>query len=180
MSTLKPIDLLVALKILTIDKHWTQMELASKLCISSSQVNSAIKVLVAAKLLLIQGSRNLPIVNSLEEFVLYGVKYCFPVKVGELTIGIPTAHAAAPLSKELVNNTDPLPVWPYANGEARGLALEPLHKNVPKALHDFPDQELFDYLVLIDALRIGRAREKNIATKLLQQLFAQKRNSKIE
>lgn len=169
---LKPIDLLVGLKILTNDPALTQMELASRLCISSSQVNSAIKILVISKLLNLKNNKPVPIVSALEEFVLSGVKYCYPVKVGELTIGVPTAYAAEPLVKEIAEQNDPIPVWPYVAGGARGLALEPLHKNVPKALSEFPDPELFVYLVLIDALRIGRAREKNLAVKYLRQQFA--------
>lgn len=52
---------------------------------------------------------------------------------------MPTAYAAEPLSHEISVGNDPIPIWPYAQGKSRGVALEPLHKNVPKALSQFPD-----------------------------------------
>lgn len=171
---LKPIDLLVGLKILY-NPGRGQLDLASKLCISSSQVNSAIKILLTSNLLVLRDNRAYPILNAFEEFILFGLKYCYPIKVGEPTIGIPTAYAASPLAKKITLSSDHIPVWPYINGNAKGLALEPLHKNVPKALIEFPDPGLFTCLVLIDALRIGRAREKNLAIKLLRQQFTELR-----
>ena len=176
---LKPIDLLVGLKILSSDSSLTQMELATKLCLSSSQVNSAIKTLLAAKLLTLRHDKPFPVVVAMEEFVLSGVKYCYPAKIGELTVGMPTAHAAEPLVQEIISNGDPVPVWPYVDGKVRGVALEPLHKNVPKALTEYPDPELLIFLVLIDALRIGRAREKTLAEKYLRQQF-KKASARIE
>lgn len=164
---LKPIDLLVGLKILTSKQEWTQMGLAAELCLSSSQVNSAIKQLVEANLFTIRQGKACPVFAALKEFILYGVSYCFPAKTGELTVGVPTAYAAEPLSHEISVGNDPIPIWPYAQGKTRGVALEPLHKNVPKALSQFPDPHLQEILVLLDALRIGRAREKKIAQKML-------------
>lgn len=164
---LKPIDLLVGLKILTSKQDWTQMGIAAELCLSSSQVNSAIKQLVEANLFALRQSKAHPIYAALKEFMLYGVPYCFPAKTGELTVGVPTAYAAEPLSHEISIGNDPIPIWPYAQGKRRGVALEPLHKNIPKALSQFPDPNLHEILVLLDALRIGRAREKKIAQKFL-------------
>lgn len=164
---LKPIDLLVGLKILTSKEDWTQMGLAAELCLSSSQVNSAIKQLIEANLFTLRQGKAIPIYAALKEFILYGVSYCFPARTGELTVGVPTAYAAEPLSREISLGDDPIPIWPYAQGKSRGLGLEPLHKNVPKALSEFPDPNLHEILVLLDALRIGRAREKKIAQKLL-------------
>lgn len=164
---LKPIDLLVGLKILTSKQNWTQMGIAAELCLSSSQVNSAIKHLIEGHLFTVRRSRPYPVYSAIKEFILYGVPYCFPVKVAELTVGVPTAYAAEPLSQEISLGNDPIPIWPYAHGKSRGVALEPLHKNVPKALSQFPDPDLREILILIDALRIGRAREKKIAQKLL-------------
>lgn len=164
---LKPIDLLVGLKILTSRQDWTQMGIAAELCLSSSQVNSAIKQLLEANLFTLRQGKAYPIYAALKEFILYGVSYCFSAKTGGLTVGVPTAYAAEPLSHEISIGNDPIPIWPYAQGKSRGVTLEPLHKNVPKALSQFPDPHLQEILVLLDALRIGRAREKKIAQKLL-------------
>lgn len=164
---LKPIDLLVGLKILTSKQDWTQMGIASALCISSSQVNAAIKQLIEGNLFSLRQGKPQPVYAALKEFILFGAPYCFPAKLAELTVGVPTAYAAKPLSDEISLGRDPIPVWPYAQGKSRGVALEPLHRNVPKALLQFPDSDLHEILVLLDALRIGRAREKKMAQKLL-------------
>jgi hypothetical protein len=170
---LRPVDILVALKILTSDKTWTQMILASQLCLSSSQVNGAIKQLLDSGLMGLNQNKPYPLFAAIEEFLLCGLKYSFPAQIGDLTIGMPTAYAAEPLSKEIMLGNDPIPVWPFVNGTKRGIALEPLHKNVPKALTEFPDQKLYNLLTLIDALRFGKAREKNIAKLLLKSLLSE-------
>ena len=57
----------------------------------------------------------------------------------------------------------------YAEGEHRGLALEPLYRSVPQALSKHPDQPFYELLVLVDAIRAGRVRERNIPIKLLRE-----------
>jgi hypothetical protein len=72
--------------------------------------------------------------------------------MGELTVGVPTAYAAEFLSHEISQGSDPIPIWPYAQGKNPGIALEPLHKNVPKALSQFPDTDLKEtslYLLVV-------------------------------
>lgn len=166
---LKPIDLLVGLKIATSEGEWTQMGLALRLCLSSSQVNAAIKQLLESGLLVQRGGKIRPLFAAMEEFLTCGIKYSFPIKAGELTVGMPTAYAAKPLSQEIHTGKDPIPVWPYGGGKSRGVALEPLHKNVPKALHEFPDANLQELLALIDAVRMGRTRERNLAKKFIKE-----------
>ena len=56
-------------------------------------------------------------------------------------------------------------MWPYAYGESRGLSVIPLYKTVPEAALD--DPSLYEYLALLDALRVGRSREQELAKKLL-------------
>jgi len=63
------------------------------------------------------------------------------------------------------------------------MALEPLYRSVPQSITKHPDPLFYDMLVLIDAIRIGRARERNIAIKLLKEKIhgkQQKSTSKIE
>jgi len=62
-----------------------------------------------------------------------------------------------------------VPVWPYEGGDQRGLALEPLYRSVPDSLARHPDQLFYELLVLVDAIRSGRVRERNIAVKLLKE-----------
>ena len=58
-------------------------------------------------------------------------------------------------------------VWASAKGIVKGLAVLPLHKNVPIAAEK--DIELHELLALTDAIRIGHSREKNEAIKLLKE-----------
>jgi len=51
-------------------------------------------------------------------------------------------------------------------GEQRGQAIEPLHPGVVKAAK--VDSELYELLSLIDAIRIGRTREQQIALQELK------------
>ena len=57
------------------------------------------------------------------------------------------------------------PVWPDAEGGVRGITFEPLHKTVPKAVRS--DSVLHELLALIDAVRDGRARERQLAEREL-------------
>jgi hypothetical protein len=60
-----------------------------------------------------------------------------------------------------------LPVWPYADGPVRGYSFAPLHKNVPQAALE--DSKLYELLALVDALRDGRAREREMAGRELKK-----------
>jgi hypothetical protein len=54
---------------------------------------------------------------------------------------------------------------PDPDGDVRGVGLEPLYRAVPKAVRK--DPVLYELLALIDALRDGRARERQIAEREL-------------
>ena len=104
-------------------------------------------------------------VPNLKEFLIHGVKYAFPVHRGGLVRGIPTAHAAPPLNRQIAESSDPPPVWPDADGNVRGVEFSPLYKNVPAAARR--DPKLYELLALVDAIRDGRAREREIAIREL-------------
>ncbi len=103
---------------------------------------------------------------ALEEFLIHGLKYAFPPERGELTRGMPTAHAAEPLKSRISAGDDPPPVWPFAEGKSRGYSFAPLYKTVPQAA--LRDRYLYEVLALIDAIRDGRARERQIAEQELR------------
>jgi hypothetical protein len=182
---LKPQDIVILLKILSMmtlskghpDDSLSQNKLATLLCMSASEVNAGMKRLVLSGLLgpVFRGEVSnakiilLPIKAACEECLISGVKYFFPVELGAYTRGIATSYAAPLFEKHIMLGDDPIPVWPYGEGDKRGLALEPLYSSVPRSLAQFPDQLFYELLVLIDAIRIGRARERNIAIKLLKE-----------
>jgi hypothetical protein len=138
-------------------------QLAVDLSLSPSQVHSALKRLERSRLTDSQGGR--PLLKSVEEFLVHGLKYVFPARRGEATRGIPTAYAAPPLNAQIVESSELPPVWPDPEGDVRGVGLEPLYTAVPKAARK--DPVLYELLALIDALRDGRARERKVAEQEL-------------
>lgn len=182
---LKPQDIVLLLKILSTmalsnnaKETLSQNRLAVLLCMSSSEVNAGIKRLVASGLLspIITDDTKKDIVykpnkKACEECLIYGVKYFFPVQLGAYTRGIATSYAAPILKEHIILGDEPIPVWPHGEGDKRGLTLDPLYSSVPKSITQFPDQLFYDLLVLVDVIRSGRARERNIAIKLLKDIL---------
>src|SRR3972149_1878482 len=80
--------------------------------------------------------------------------------------GIPTGSPAPPLVDMIAQPDEPPPVWPDPEGKVRGYEFSPLFKSVPKAAAR--DKRLYELLVLVDAIRGGRARERDIAVKELR------------
>ena len=139
---------------------------------SPSQLHSAVKRALAAKLAVRQGEKIVPHFRNLEEFLIHGLKYVFWAEQGEMTRGMPTAYAAPPLAELLISTAaEPPPVWPDPEGEVRGITFQPLHKLAPQAAR--ADKNLYELLTLVDAVRSGRAREREIATKKLRMLLEQ-------
>lgn len=168
---IKPQDIVVLAKILAHkgDHQWTQNRIALELCLSPSQVNSAFKRLVFAGLITPYQppERPVPIIQACEEFLIHGLKYVFPAKLGGMARGIPTSYAAPSLRSQLMVGNDPVPVWSYGEGEERGLSIKPLYSSVPEAVHKHADPLFYDLLTLFDAIRSGRARERQLAIQKL-------------
>jgi len=87
------------------------------------------------------------------------------VERGGPTRGTPTAEAAPPLNQIVAQDFPFPPVWPDPTGLVRGIAFSPLHKTVPQAAKG--DDGLYQLLALLDAIREGRAREREIAIREL-------------
>lgn len=157
---------MVALKLCTyLGKRPAISIIASDLKMSPSEVHAAIKRLRQARLLHGPDLGDKPNRSALEEFLLHGVKYAFPAEHGPVTRGVPTSFAAPPLNKEIAPGDELLPVWPWREGETRGIGLEPLYKTAPAAA--LRDPVLYHLLALVDAIRDGRARERKAAEKCL-------------
>lgn len=165
---LKPQDIVVILKLVSIGQRpWSYMQLANQLCMSASEINAGVKRALRSRLLVQLGEGNQPKPNrrAIEEFLIHGIKYAFPPDHGTIVRGMKTAYAAEPMAKELLYDQQNPPVWPYAAGADRGPSLSPLYKSVPMAAEQ--DHALYELLALVDVIRDGRARERNIAEKLL-------------
>jgi DNA-binding Lrp family transcriptional regulator len=174
MEMLKPQDILVLLKLALRDARISYVELGRELGISPSEAHAAIRRARKAGLLNISTFR--PNREALLEFLIHGLKYVFPAERGASTRGIPTGFSAPPLKQHFVREPlvgvshRPIPVWPDPEGEARGEELKPLYKSVPKAARS--DPELYELLVLVDAIRSGGAREQRLARIELEKRLA--------
>ncbi|MEX2540593.1 MAG: hypothetical protein WD314_02260 [Trueperaceae bacterium] len=161
---LQPLDVLVCLKLVVVNDPTLSFEdLEQGTGIASSSIHRAVVRARAAGLLTAERRVNR---SALLEFVLHGVRYVYYVEEGGRTRGLPTAHGAPPLSN-LITGGDDVPVWPDPLGSVRGYAIEPLHKEAPNAARR--DQKLYELLALVDALRIGRARERKLAQEELSK-----------
>lgn len=106
--------------------------------------------------------------QALAEFTLHGGKYAFPGVRLPLSVGVPTSHSAPAFAGVFAPGSTDL-VWPHPNGSVRGMGVEPLHPSVPFAA--MQDAKLYEMLALFDALRVGKARERNMAMERLQALI---------
>ena len=163
---MKPQDIVILLKIIAINHDsWQQKPLAQELRMSQSEVSQSIARSIYAGLLADKGKRVMK--SNLLDFLHYGIAYVFPQKPGAVVRGIPTAHSAMPLINQIESTEDY--VWPYAKGNQRGHGIVPLYSSVPEAALN--DGELYDLLALVDALRVGKIREKNLAMEMLKDRF---------
>jgi hypothetical protein len=176
---LRPQDLLVVLKLAAAaDRVVPTAVLAREVGMSASEAHQALKRAVRAQLLAesatreATASRGRPVkrllVNrrALVELVTHGIRYVFVAERGKLTRGMPTAHAASPL-RELVAEAGPPPVWPDAKGTVRGESFTPLYPSVSTAART--DAKLYQLLALLDAIRGGSARTRELAQALFER-----------
>ena len=161
---MRPQDVVVLLKIIFEKSNaWTQTSLAQSLCMSQSEISASITRSTYARLLFDKGRQVQH--QGLMDFIQYGLAYSFPQQPGAVQRGIPTAHSAPPLSGEILSEEKY--VWPSAKGSERGHGIQPLYPAVVQAVQ--ADSQLYELLALIDAVRVGRARERNLALDMLKK-----------
>lgn len=154
------------------ERKWTFPDLAHALKLSASEAHAAMNRLAESGL--VDPSNRTIRPSAVEEFLIHGLKYIFPCAPGARGPGVPTAHSAEPLAKKIVAASDDAYVWPHPKGTHRGLAIPPLYRSAPDAA--LTDPALHEWLALVDAIRVGRARERNMAvaelTKRLNRAVA--------
>ena len=162
---LKPQDLVVALKLaLNRDRDFVLADLADELGMALSSVHGAMKRAEQAKLLSRATGNIRAIRPAILEFALHGARYAYPGRLGSMTRGMPTAIGGPVLRPHFEDSADS-PVWPDPEGTMRGPGLQPLNPCVLQASKN--DMALYEVLTLIDALRVGAARERKIASEEL-------------
>jgi hypothetical protein len=163
--SISPQDVVVLLKLMSYNQQpWLQIQLAAALSLSQPEISKSLARSKYAGLL--DASAKHVRKQALLEFLEYGIKYVFPAQPGAIVRGVPTAHSASPLNT-LIQSGEGDYVWPSARGQMRGQAITPLYNNVVKAVQN--DPELHELLALVDAIRVGRVREKQLAVDELKK-----------
>jgi len=170
---LKPLDIFILFALLRggrqpdlfDPKDWTYDDLSRALGIAKSETYRSLKRSASSHLFDMESRRVHK--ADLLEFVEHGIRYAFAVSPAESARGMATSWNAPGLEEHLVD--DPLEkfVWPHPRGDARGRAIEPLHDAVIVAAAN--DEVLHTQLALCDAIRLGGARERKLAAKLLRE-----------
>lgn len=162
---LKSQDIVVLMKLVGEEPGWTFEKLAGEIDLSPSVVHRSLAR--AQDSGLYDARRKRVDGVALFDFLVHGARYVFPAARSGEARGIPTAWAAPPLVDRLSASGENIPVWPYALGKVRGIALEPLHPVVPGAA--LRDPKFAELLALFDAIRVGNARERGLAIEELGQ-----------
>jgi DNA-binding Lrp family transcriptional regulator len=158
---LKGQDLLVAFHLAGTAEE-TLSQVGRALGLSAAEVHNSIQRLKDAQLLRAEVRKvHRP---HLIEFAVHGARFAFAPVLGRRAGGIPTAQSAPPLNEHLASAEDNL-VWKYPRGSMRAQTLEPIYRSAPGAA--LRDANLYRKLALLDAIRVGGARVRGIATDLL-------------
>lgn len=167
---LKPQDVVVAVKVaLAGDQLPSFANLAKSLHMSASEVHGATQRAMTSRLLESSVASVRANKSALHEFLIHGLMYAFPFVEGPVTRGLPTGVWAPPLGQHFdLSLTMPL-VWPDAESQERGPSVYPLYPTVPAACKE--DSELYQALAMLDAIRGGAAREREMAEGLLTRML---------
>lgn len=163
---LKPLDIVVGLKahLWCEPSPWSFERLAEAIGIAPSQAHTSLRRLERSGLYR-PTDRSLR-THAFTDFATHGMPYVFPVTPGPMAVGMPTAHAAPPLADRIVSAE----AYVWANGAGvPGFSIAPLHPFVPAAAA--ADDALYQSLALVDALRVGRARDRSLARESLETVL---------
>lgn len=176
IEALKPQDIFVAAQLsLTEDKQPSHAVLALALHLSPSTVYESLKRLRQAKLTSPSESGAKVARGKFLEFLIHAVPTLyFPRKI-EVVRGMPTAMWAPQFRDKLAPAKDIASVWPYTKGKELGEGLIPIYPTVPLACSQ--NMELYQFMGAIEVLRIGKTREKDVATTYLQGLLVEKQET---
>jgi len=161
---MRPHDLVILLKIASKgQQNWYMKDLAYELKISASEISESLNRSAIAGL--ISSDKKSLKKLALLDFIQFGLQYVYPLRPGAIVRGIGTAHSALPLNNQII--TKEQFVWPYAQGNMRGQAIEPLHPKIPEVC--LKDKKFYELMALTDAIRVGKARERRLAIELLKE-----------
>jgi len=160
---MRPHDVIILMKIILSEKDIMLKDISASLGISASEVTKSINRSTEAGL--IAEDKKTVMRKVFYEFLLHGLSVVFPTKPSSMVRGMPTAHSAPPLNKEF--ESEEAFVWADPKGNIRGQQITPFHPNQVQAAKS--DERLYEMLALVDALRVGKTREKEMAKEELQK-----------
>ena len=176
---MKSQDILLLLKLISLHRHdvvlsewFSARGLAATTGISKTEVNASLNRSIAVGLAKYDRHTQLPKVNisALYGFIASGLRYVFPAKPTALARGLLTGFAAPGLEGLVASVQGECYVWPDAEGQSRGQAISPLYKTAVFAAKQ--DEWLYQVMALIDAIRLGSAREVAVAKAELKKRLA--------
>lgn len=169
---IKKPDIYVLSGLLAHDGEWSYRSLADRLHVAHPVIQRGLSR--AREAGLYSGERREVHVPHLEEFAIHALRFVAPAQLGALVPGVPAAWAAEPMVSAMIRSSgeEPPPVWPYAQGQVRGQAIEPLHPAAPEAVEGW--LELGEILALLDSLRAGDPRVRRVAEDLLVPLLRER------
>lgn len=165
--TMRPQDVVILLKkVSPAGWYMSGKQLSEALGISQSEISESMERSRISGLLDPSKSR----VNTLalKDFLIYGLRYVFPVVPAGIVRGMPTGVSANPIRERIVHGEESF-VWPYQKGTCRGQAISPLYSSVPAAVEK--DADYYALMVAADTLRFGRVRERDAAIEILDNYF---------
>jgi len=154
------------------NKSETLRDWSARTGLSKTSLERCLKRLKISGFVLETVNGNKVVFKNVEEFILHGFKYVFPIKRGGLGRGVLTGIEASSLSNEFVKAEYPL-VWPHYKGTEKGYIVSPLHEKVPElVILEKMDKDLYEMLALLDVLRVGQMREQEAAKKRFIKLLS--------
>jgi DNA-binding transcriptional ArsR family regulator len=159
-------DIYVLLGLVAKGDRSSSRRLASELGLSKSNIAYSLRRLTDARLLIGERKDRRLVRLAARDLLVHGVRYLFPARLDGYALGLPTAHSYPAIADQLLPGDETV-IIPLPEGPQRGRVLQPIHPRAPAAAAG--DPHLYEVLALVDALRVGRARERKLAAELLRQ-----------
>ncbi len=163
---MRPQDVAILLKMVAMQNDNIYLKaIAQALSLRETEVTHSVRRSAQAGLL--EDNKRVVVKQALLEFFEHGLKYVFPQQPGKMVKGVATGRQV--WSKRAPGKNAATYVWPYKKGKDMGLAIRPLHVNVPASVLKDPD--LHRLFALADTLRMGDEKERSQALAELKRIL---------
>ena len=112
--------------------------------------------------------------QALFEFTERKIHYLFPAEVNIATRGMAAAHSSPHLKKIILSEESY--VWPYINGDIKGLALTPIYKTLANGLDRTPDEKFYAIISALDLIRLGGCVKIKLQKKYWKIIYGISKN----